>query len=108
LIRKEAAKLNNLQALHLKWAFLYKFDENGYFIKCKARICVRHDLQEEGPDDVYAATLAAQSFRIAMSVAARFDLEVKQCDVNNAFLNSDINKDQGRIFANCRMDMRNS
>lgn len=98
MIRKEAAEIDNTQLLPLKWVFTYKFDEDGFLLKCKARICVRGDLQDEGLDDTYAATLAAKSFRVAMSIAARFNLEVKQFDVTNAFLNSDIKKDQGRVF----------
>src|SRR5208282_4462043 len=49
--------------LPLKWVFTYKFDEGGHLIKCKARICVRGDLQEACDESTYAATLAAKSFR---------------------------------------------
>ena len=41
----------------LKWVFLYKFDQDGYLFKCKAKICVRGDLQEGDPYDTYVATL---------------------------------------------------
>ena len=98
LIHRETV---NTQILPLKWVFTYKFDEDGYLLKCKARICVRGDLQDEGLDDTYAATLAAKSFRVAMSIAARFDLEAKQFDVTNAFLNSTFDKSQGKVF--CRL-----
>jgi hypothetical protein len=37
---------------------------------------------------IYAVTLAARSFRIAMAIAAYFDLEAKQYDVVNAFINA--------------------
>jgi hypothetical protein len=37
---------------------------------------------------IYAATLAARSFRMAIAIAAYFDLEVKQYDVINAFINA--------------------
>ncbi len=37
----------------------------------------------------YAATLAAKSFRAVMAIAARFDLEIKQFDVINAFINAE-------------------
>ncbi|KAM4061690.1 reverse transcriptase (RNA-dependent DNA polymerase) [Hirsutella rhossiliensis] len=63
-------------------------------LKCKARICVRGDLQDEDDGrETYAATLAAKTFRIVMAIAARFDLDVRQFDVSNAFLYSDIKKD---------------
>jgi hypothetical protein len=79
--------------LPLMWVFTYKWDEDGYLLKCKARLVVRGDMQ---PQDMlhstYAATLAARSFRLAMAIAAEFDLEIWQGDVVGAFLNALINK----------------
>jgi hypothetical protein len=37
---------------------------------------------------IYAAILAARSFRMAMAITAHFDLEAKQYDVVNAFINA--------------------
>jgi len=73
----------------LKWVFTYKTNSTGYLYRCRSRIVVRGDLQQD--DSVlstYAATLAARSFRIAMAIAAHFDLEIKQFDVINAFINA--------------------
>jgi hypothetical protein len=73
--------------LPLKWVFTYKFDQDGYFLKCKARICVRGDLQsKDSIESTYATTLAARSFRTMMAIAAEFDLEIRQLDVAGAFL----------------------
>lgn len=75
--------------LPLKWVFTYKLDEDGYFVKCKARIVVRGDLQiVDSLQSTYAATLAARSFRTAMAIAAEFDLEIMQYDVVGAFLHA--------------------
>ncbi|KAM4067905.1 reverse transcriptase (RNA-dependent DNA polymerase) [Hirsutella rhossiliensis] len=83
----------------LKWVFDYKFDSNGFLVRCKARICVRGDLQEKSLHErTYAATLAAKTFRTVMAVAAKRDLDVRQFDVANAFLNTKINKDLRRVF----------
>jgi hypothetical protein len=61
----------------LKWVFTYKFDQDGYLIKYKARIVVQGDLQPKGSlDSTYAATLAAKSFRALMAFAAEHDLEI--------------------------------
>ena len=50
---------------------------------------VRGDLQDELTiQSTYAATLGAKSFRIAMAIAAKFDLEIQQYDVVNAFVNA--------------------
>jgi hypothetical protein len=37
---------------------------------------------------IYAAILAARSFRMAMAITAHFDLEAKQYDIVNAFINA--------------------
>ena len=74
--------------LPMKWVFTYK-EEEGVFKKCKARICVRGDLQETSTIvSTYAATPAAHTFRLFIALAAHFDLEMKQFDVKSAFLNA--------------------
>ena len=57
--------------LPLTWVFTYKFDKHGFLQKFKARICVRGDLQPTSEKDIYAATLAARSFRMLIALAAR-------------------------------------
>ena len=56
------------------WIFNYKFDEEGYLTKYKARLVARGDFQKTN-QDTYAATLAARIFRALMAVVATFDLE---------------------------------
>jgi len=80
------------KALPLTWVFKYKFDKDGFLDKFKARICVRGDLQTT-EEDKYAATLAASSFRALMAITAAYDLEIKQVDAINAFLNSDLDEE---------------
>jgi hypothetical protein len=84
--------------LPLKWVFTYKLDQNGYFIKCKARICVRGDLQaKDSIISTYATTLASRSFRTIVAIAAQFDLELHQYDVAGAFLNAS-RQDQPQVL----------
>jgi hypothetical protein len=73
--------------LPLLWVFKYKFDNEGYLIKYKARICVRGDLQTTA-EDTYAATLAIRIFRALMAIAAYFNMEVRQYNTVNAFTNA--------------------
>lgn len=73
------------------WVFKYKFDNEGYLIKHKARLCVRGDLQRTD-QDVYAATLAIRIFRALMAIVAAFNLSTRQYDAVNAFANSDIDE----------------
>ena len=66
----------NGQVLPLKWVFTYKFDEAGYLIRYKARLCVRGDFQHYNGDDIYTATGAYRSFRILMALVCAFGLFV--------------------------------
>lgn len=73
------------------WVYTYKLDQNYRLVKCKARLVVRGDQQRNiSSQDTYAATLASQSFRILMAVAAKRNLELKQYDVTNAFVHATI------------------
>ena len=68
----------------------------------KARLCVRGDLQEKNTlAGTYAATLAARSFRTAMALMARFDLEYKQFDVKNTFFNA--KRDENGVLVICQL-----
>jgi hypothetical protein len=73
------------------WVFTYKFDEDGYLYRFKARLVVRGDLQQPY-GDTYAATLAARTFRALVAIANQFGLELLQYDVPNAFLNATLNR----------------
>ena len=85
-IKKRQAGRN--QILDYMWVYTYKYDQDGRFQKCKARLVVRGDQQKPTGQDTFAATLAARSFRTLMAIAARFDLELTQYDAVNAFVNA--------------------
>ena len=80
------------------WIFLYKFDQDGYLAKYKARLCIRGDLQKMDAKDTYAATLAVQVFRALMGITAAHNLEAKQLDAVNAFVNSVLDEE---IYCEC-------
>ena len=67
------------------WVYTYKVDQDGAFIKCKVRLVVRGDQQKPSEQETYVVTLAARLFRILMAITARFNLELIQFDVVNAF-----------------------
>src|SRR5205814_932149 len=79
--------------LPLKWVFTYKFDQEGYLTKYKARICVREDCQPISLQETYAATLAFRVFRVLMALTVVFGLSAEQLDTVNAFLNADLDKE---------------
>jgi hypothetical protein len=76
------------QILDCMWVYIYKFDKHGYLQKAKARLVVRGDQQTQSPENTYAATLAGRSFKTLIAIAARFDLELLQYDVVNAFVHT--------------------
>lgn len=83
----------------LMWVFTYKFDDNGYLVKYKARLVVRGDLQRYSiHDETYAATLASKTFRALMAITAYFDLDIEQLDAVNAFTNSRIDEE---VYVRC-------
>ena len=84
-------KVSNKQILSLKWVFKYKFNNNGYLQKLKARLCVYGDLQVT-KEETYAVTLAAQIFHTLIAMAAAFNLKIQQYNAVNAFINTKLNK----------------
>jgi hypothetical protein len=84
----EMPRDQGIQVLPLMWVYTYKFDQDGFLIKCKARICVRGDLQTISAEEKRAATLAARTARTLFALVAAYDLDLRQRDAVNAFLNS--------------------
>ncbi|KAJ6088976.1 hypothetical protein N7499_003084 [Penicillium canescens] len=84
----ETPKDRGIQVLPLMWVYAYKFDQDGFLLKCKARICVRGDLQTISSEEKRAATLAARTARTLFALVAAYDLDLRQRDAVNAFLNS--------------------
>lgn len=77
----------DLSPLPLMWVFTYKFDVDGYLLKYKARLVARGDLQT-GEEETYAATLAAQTFKVVIALMTAFGLKIRQYDAINAFANA--------------------
>jgi hypothetical protein len=51
------------QILSCMWVYTYKLDKNHHLLKCKARLVVQGDQQQNITlEDTYAATLASRSF----------------------------------------------
>ena len=57
--------------LPLVWISKYKFDDEGYLVKHKAKSCVRGDLQKT-EQDTAAVTLAIRIFRALMAITASY------------------------------------
>jgi hypothetical protein len=68
--------------------FTYKFDQDSYLLKLKARIYIRGDLETISPKDKRAITLAARAARLIFALVVVFNLDLRQRDAVTAFLNS--------------------
>lgn len=73
--------------------FTYKFDQDGFLVKFKARIYVRGDLETITHEEKRAATLAARTARIIFALVAAFNLDLRQRDAVTAFLNSKLEQE---------------
>ncbi|KAI0995909.1 Copia protein, partial [Podosphaera aphanis] len=72
-----------------------KRGKEGEILKHKARWVVRGFEQEYGRDytQTYAGVCRNTTWKIAIALAAKFDLEIEQMDAVTAFLNSDADND---------------
>ena len=77
--------------ISITWVFKYKFDEEEYLVKYKARLCVRENMQRTN-QNTYAIILTIRIFKALMIMITTFDLETRQYDAINAFINSEIDE----------------
>jgi hypothetical protein len=83
----------NTNIITPRWVFRRKF-ENGALVKHKARLVARGFTQISGIDyneaHLYAPVMRLESFRVLLSIAAWFDLDLQQFDVSAAYLHGEI------------------
>jgi hypothetical protein len=72
--------------------FKYKLDKHKNLQKYKTRLVVCGNQQAAKDLLIRATTLASTTFYTLIAITARFDLETRQLDVINAFVNCDLNK----------------
>jgi hypothetical protein len=72
----------------------------------KARIVCRGDLQTPGIDfdETFAPTARMVHVRLALAIAARYNLDIQQMDVCSAFLGALLEEE---IYVTPRQDMEN-
>lgn len=73
--------------IRVKWVFKIKTDETGAITKYKARITPKGFMQKHGKDyfEVFANTGKYKTLRVALSLAAHRNMELRQLDVPQAF-----------------------
>ena len=78
-----------------KWVYKIKLDSNNQPVRFKARLVARGFEQKEGIDyeETFAPVVKLKSLKILLAIAAAQDLEVRQMDFDNAFLNAELSHD---------------
>ena len=76
------------------WTFKIKEKSDGSIERYKARLCARGDTQK--PEDysaIFAPVIKFTTIRMLLALACKFNLEVHQMDVGNAYLNAAVTED---------------
>jgi hypothetical protein len=60
IVNKAEAQAQNQQISPLMWVFTYKFNKDGHYLKAKARLVVRGDLQPRSEEENRATTASAR------------------------------------------------
>ncbi|KAL1953540.1 hypothetical protein VTO42DRAFT_2617 [Malbranchea cinnamomea] len=82
------------QLLPLMWVFSYKFDDEGFLLKFKARLVIRGDLVKANGKNTRSDTLAACTAQALIAIMSYFDLDTRHYDGVNVFLNSYLDADE--------------
>jgi transposase InsO family protein len=84
------------EAIDTKWVYRIKHDTAGNIIRYKARLVARGFTQKPGVDfdETFAPVAKIESIRLLCAIAAALDWEIHVIDIDSAFLNSEMPKDQ--------------
>ena len=91
----ELPRPSNQSVIGTRWVFRNKMDENGIFIRNKARLVAQSFNQEEEIDyeETFAPIARLEAIRMLLAFACFEDFVLYQMNVKNAFLNSFINEE---------------
>lgn len=83
------------KALKNKWVFRIRHEEHNSRPQYKAKFVVKGFGQRKGIDfgDIFSPIVKITSIRVVFSLAASFDLEIKQMNVKVVFFHSDMKEE---------------
>jgi len=86
---------DDMNLIRCKWVFRIKYNSDGSVLKYKVRLVAKGFLQNSGIDyvETFSLVVKAPTIRVLFSLAVTFGWDVQQVDVNNAFLNGDLEEE---------------
>lgn len=80
------------RALPCRWLFKYKYDENGYVERYKARLVVIGCRQMKYVDfeEIFVPVVRMESVRVLLAIMCIEDLECDRMDIDTGFLSSEL------------------
>lgn len=84
-----------MKVISCKWVYKVKYSSDGTISRLKARVVANGFHQTPSIDfsKTFSPVVKAQIIRIIMNVVVTNEWDLMQVDVNNAFLNDNINED---------------
>ncbi len=78
-----------------KWGFKRKLHADGTLARYKARLCAKGFTQQHGIDynATFSPTVSFTTIRTLFCLAAHYDLDIQQADVEGAFLYADLQEE---------------
>ncbi|KAL2466168.1 cysteine-rich RLK (RECEPTOR-like protein kinase) 8 [Abeliophyllum distichum] len=82
----------NMKVIGNKWVYRIKYSSEGKVQRFKARLVAKGFLQTAGVDfnKTFSPVIKAATLRIILTLAMAKDWEIRQIDINNAFLNRNL------------------
>ena len=79
-----------------RWTFVVKCDATGNIVRYKARLVAQGFSQVQGVGffDTYAPVAKMATIRTVLALATRYDHEIHQVDIKNAFLNGSFEENE--------------